>query len=208
MLGYPRLMQSGKFWCDGVTGVNHHEADWIDGQVDVLNDAIAAAARAAAAETGADIEFVSVVEQFDNNGACRFWQRDRYVNDLLLDGAAISGASFHPSQKGYDAYFDALAANVVPSGINLSASSSSLADALVEPLEPPCFGDQLVGTQPVGLAVHHRGEHQLVDAIAVDEVLQRRASPRRGSPHTSGPCQPRTISRSIGVNSCRARRLG
>jgi lysophospholipase L1-like esterase len=125
VLGYPRLMQSGKLWCDGVTGVNHHEADWIDGQVDVLNDAIAAATRAAAAETGADVEFVSVVEQFDNNGACRFWQRDRFVNDLLLDGAAVSGASFHPSQKGYDAYFDALAANVVPAGANSSTSSSS-----------------------------------------------------------------------------------
>ncbi len=81
----------------------------------------------AAVETGADIEFVPVVDEFDNNGACRFWQRDRYVNDVLLDGTSISGASFHPSQKGYDAYFEALSASVIPSGINLSAEWLSLA---------------------------------------------------------------------------------
>lgn len=127
VLGYPRLMQSDKLWCDGVTGVTHYEADWIDGQVDTLNDAISAAVESAAHETGADIAFVSVVDEFDNNGACRFWQRDRYVNDLLLDGPAISGASFHPSQKGYDAYFDALSANVEPAGLNLSATWLSLA---------------------------------------------------------------------------------
>ena len=62
-----------------------------------------------------------------------FWQRDRYVNDSVLgptfsrsmtaDGEVhdhrdgnrfgLSGASFHPSQKGYDAYFDALSASVL-----------------------------------------------------------------------------------------------
>ena len=119
VLGYPRLMQSDKHWCDGVTGVNHHEADWIDGQVDLLNRVISSAVESAADATDADIAFVSVLDQFDNNGACRFWQRDRYVNDLILDGASVSGGSFHPSQKGYDAYFDALSANVVP--VNLSA---------------------------------------------------------------------------------------
>jgi lysophospholipase L1-like esterase len=126
VLGYPRLMQSGDHWCDGVTGVNHHEADWVDGQVDVLNATIADAVGSAARETGTDIEFVPVVDQFDNNGACRFWQRDRYVNDLLLDGAAVSGATFHPSQKGYDAYFEALAASVDQAGINRSADWLSI----------------------------------------------------------------------------------
>ena len=66
-------------------------------------------------------------DQFDNHGACRFWQRDRYVNDAvfgdslrrsqLADGTIrdhwtdgplnVSTASFHPSSKGYDAYLDA-----------------------------------------------------------------------------------------------------
>jgi lysophospholipase L1-like esterase len=133
VLGYPRLMQSDR-WCEGVTGVNRHEADWIDGQVDALNEHIEAATVLAASDTGADIEFVSVVDAFDNHGSCRFWQRDRYVNDSILgptfsrsmsaDGVihdhrdgnrlGLSAASFHPSQKGYDAYFEALSASVRP----------------------------------------------------------------------------------------------
>jgi lysophospholipase L1-like esterase len=130
VLGYPRLMQSDR-WCEGVTGFGRGEANWVDRQVDRLNEVIAASVRSAALRTRADLVFVSVVEQFDNHGACRFWQRDRYVNDAVFgetlkrsmaaDGTVddhwdggpltISGASFHPSSKGYDAYFAALAAS-------------------------------------------------------------------------------------------------
>ena len=130
VLAYPRLMQSDR-WCEGVTGFSRGEADWVDEQVDRFNAQILLATRVASARTGADIAFVPVVEQFDNHGACRFWQRDRYVNDAVFgdtlersmtadgdvrehwdDGPlTISGASFHPSSKGYDAYFDALAAS-------------------------------------------------------------------------------------------------
>jgi lysophospholipase L1-like esterase len=131
VLGYPRLMQ-GNGRCDGVTGVSGDEADWIDEQVDALNDEIDAAATSAGARTGADIRFVPVVDEFDNHGACRFWQRDRYVNDAvfgdslrrsqLADGTVrehwddsplhVSTASFHPSSKGYDAYFAVLSDSV------------------------------------------------------------------------------------------------
>ncbi len=141
VLGYPRLMQSDR-WCEGVTGFSRGEADWVDDQVDRLNAVIAAAVRSAAEATGADIAFVSVVEQFDNHGACRFWQRDRYVNDAVFgetlsrsmtasgevrdhwdDGPlTISGSSFHPSTKGYDAYFEALSASVGRSGRTLALS--------------------------------------------------------------------------------------
>jgi lysophospholipase L1-like esterase len=131
VLGYPRLMQSDR-WCEGVTGFGRGEADWVDDQVDRLNAVISSAVGSASRVTGADISYVSVVEQFDNHGACRFWQRDRYVNDAVFgetlsrsmtasgevrehwdDGPlTISGASFHPSTKGYDAYLDALSASV------------------------------------------------------------------------------------------------
>lgn len=127
VLGYPRLMQSGR-WCEGVTGISAAEADWIDEQVDALNRAIELAAARARGWSGADIRYVSVVEEFDNHGACRFWQRDRYINDAvfgdtlrrsqLADGTVrehwnhnpigFSTASFHPSSKGYDAYLSAL----------------------------------------------------------------------------------------------------
>jgi hypothetical protein len=131
VLGYPRLMQ-GNGRCDGVTGVSGDEADWIDEQVDALNATIEDAATRAGELTGADIRFVPVVDEFDNHGACRFWQRDRYVNDAvfgdslrrsqLADGTVrehwddgvlhFSTASFHPSSKGYDAYFAVLSASV------------------------------------------------------------------------------------------------
>ena len=84
--------------------------------------------------TGADIRFVDVTDEFDNHGACRFWQRDRFVNDAvfgdsfrrsqLADGTVrehwtdgpfnVSTASFHPSSKGYDAYLDALRTSLPP----------------------------------------------------------------------------------------------
>lgn len=131
VLGYPRLMQSDR-WCEGVTGMSRAEADWVDDQVDLLNDVISTAVETASAETGADIRFVSVLDEFDNHGACRFWQRDRFVNDAVFgetlsrsqlesgevrdhwdDGPlTISSSSFHPSSKGYDAYFAALDASV------------------------------------------------------------------------------------------------
>ncbi len=136
VLGYPRMMQSDR-WCEGVTGISRSEADWIDDQVDRLNAQIRSAASFAAAWTGADIAYVSVVEEFDNHGACRFWQRDRYVNDAvfgnslrrsqLADGTVrehvndnplnFSSASFHPSSKGYDAYLRVLEASVVHAAV-------------------------------------------------------------------------------------------
>ncbi len=131
VLGYPRLMQ-GNGRCDGVTGISGDEADWIDEQSDLLNHEIGVAAARARGWTGADIRYVDVTDEFDNHGACRFWQRDRYVNDAvfgdslrrsqLADGTVrehwtdgplnISTASFHPSSKGYDAYLAALGASL------------------------------------------------------------------------------------------------
>ena len=132
-LGYPRLMQSDR-WCEGVTGVSRAEANWIDAQVDELDRRIERAADAARAATGADLRYVSVTDEFDNHGACRVWQRDRFVNDAvtgttlsrsrLADGTVrdhwskgplhFSGSSFHPSTKGYDAYLSALTSSLDP----------------------------------------------------------------------------------------------
>jgi hypothetical protein len=134
VLGYPALMQ-GNGRCDGVTGISGDEADWIDQQVDQLNRAIEVATARARGVTGADIRFVDVADAFDNHGACRFWQRDRYVNDAvfgdtfrrsqLADGTVqehwtdgplnVSTASFHPSSKGYDAYLSVLRSSIPPS---------------------------------------------------------------------------------------------
>jgi lysophospholipase L1-like esterase len=132
VLGYPRLMQRDFWGCSGMTGVSRSEADWIDDQVDRLNERIVAAADSARADTGADIRFVDVTDEFDNRGSCRMLQRDRYVNDSILgktlkrelqpDGDVVdmyadglfhvSSSSVHPSQKGYDAYGRALRASL------------------------------------------------------------------------------------------------
>ena len=132
-LAYPRLMQSDR-WCEGVTGVSRDEADFIDEQADLLNREIKTAALVARVRTGADIRYVSVIDEFDNHGACRFWQRDRYINDAVFgdslrrsqleDGTIrehvtdgpinVSTASFHPSSSGYDAYLDALRGSIEP----------------------------------------------------------------------------------------------
>jgi hypothetical protein len=131
VLGYPRMMQSDRF-CEGVTGIGRGEADWVDDQVDLLNAVISIAVGEARSATGADIRFVSVLDRFENHGACRFWQRDRYVNDAVFGQTlsrsrlasgevrdhwgngplTFSSSSFHPSSKGYDAYYAALVAAV------------------------------------------------------------------------------------------------
>ncbi len=131
VLAYPRLMQ-GNGRCDGVTGISGDEADWIDDQVDLLNHQIEVATARSRGLTGADIRYVDVGDEFDNHGACRFWQRDRFVNDAvfgdslrrsqLADGTIhehwtdgplnVSTAAFHPSSKGYDAYLSALGSSI------------------------------------------------------------------------------------------------
>jgi len=131
VLGYPGLMQ-GNGRCDGVTGISGDEADWIDDQVDLLNHEIEVAVARSRGWTGADIDYVDVADEFENHGACRFWQRDRFVNDAvfgdslrrsrLADGTVrehwtegplnVSTASFHPSSKGYDAYLGALRSSI------------------------------------------------------------------------------------------------
>jgi lysophospholipase L1-like esterase len=132
ILGYPRIMQPDRWGCIGMTGVGSDEANWVDDQVDALNLRANIAAILARMRTGADIRYVSVVDEFDNHGACRVWQRDRYVNDTRIgetyrremneqgeivdvyrDGwRHLSSSSVHPSQAGYDAYFDALVTNL------------------------------------------------------------------------------------------------
>lgn len=126
--GYPALMQPDRWGCLGVTGVGRAEANWIDEQVAVLDAAIQRAVATVDGSAEYDLEYVPVDGEFDGHGACRTFQRDRFVNDALkgerywremtADGEVvdhyddglftISASSFHPSQAGYDAYLRAL----------------------------------------------------------------------------------------------------
>lgn len=113
VLGYPRMMQPDSFWgCPGVTGISGNEGRWFDGQVDALNGVIAAAVARARTRTGKDFKFIDVASYFNNGGACRRWASDRLVNDRQGSLSNPSKASFHPSPKGWDAYYRALAAGL------------------------------------------------------------------------------------------------
>jgi len=106
ILGYPRLMQRS-FLCVPVPGLASKAADWADDQVDELNRrlSMAVATVKALSPEGLDIEFVDVKSYF-KKGACKTLKRE--INAIVLSGLSISDASFHPSQRGYNKYYDAL----------------------------------------------------------------------------------------------------
>jgi len=110
ILGYPKMMQRDP-GCGSVTGVSRDEADWIDDQCVLLNNRLSAAVNAAKANhPSVDIEFVSVYNYL-TVGACGNGPSNRHVHDKRLHSYwpfGSSDSSFHPSQKGYDKYYDAL----------------------------------------------------------------------------------------------------
>lgn len=132
VLSYPSLMQPDRWGCIGVIGVGRSEAVWIDDQEALFIERIERAVTTAAATTGADLRFLAVDDAFDNHGACRTVGRDRYVRSVVRgttlsrsmgpdgqivehrdDGVfTISPASFHPSQRGYDAFHEVLVASL------------------------------------------------------------------------------------------------
>ena len=126
IMGYPEMMQpksSGWNRCPDVTGIDRHEANWIDSQVHVLNSKLVSAiayAKTNFATTFAaefpgqtipqipDIQYVSVYNYL-TIGACTGTPSTRHVNDkVLVDVVLTSDASFHPSAVGYDRMYDAL----------------------------------------------------------------------------------------------------
>jgi len=110
IMGYPRVMQRNPF-CWSVIGIGHGEADWIDDQVDILNSILQNAVNIVKnANPNFDIKFVSM-NSYITKGACAsFFARE--VNDKVLDGTSASHSSFHPSQRGYDKYFQAFTDNI------------------------------------------------------------------------------------------------
>ncbi|MEZ4221350.1 MAG: GDSL-type esterase/lipase family protein [Polyangiaceae bacterium] len=126
VLSYPRLMQPRKQTACPVyvTGINHKEAQWIDAQVDRLNQHIGKAVSDVGGSV--DIRQVLVADEFDGHGACSP-SGNRFINDRVngnvldrrLQGSSVvefeqlgpAGAafsSFHPTPAGYDAYLRAL----------------------------------------------------------------------------------------------------
>jgi len=105
--GYPRLLQ--RTWhCIPVPGVNSGATQWMDDMVDELNLHIKRAMDAAkAANPGVDMDFVDPTRYF-TTGACSIINPHTHSIVLSLENL-LSPQSFHPSQRGYNAYYDSLA---------------------------------------------------------------------------------------------------
>jgi len=110
IMGYPRVMQR-KPGCMSVTGVSRSEADWMDDQVDTLNSRLQTAVNNVKnANPNFDIKFVSM-DSYITKGAC--FPVFREVNSIVLGVTpSTSDSSFHPTQKGYDKYFQAFTDNI------------------------------------------------------------------------------------------------
>jgi len=105
--GYPRLLQ--RTWhCIPVPGVNSGACRWADDMVDELNSRIAAAVASVKSSFPAvDMEFVSVTSYL-NKGACS--TSGNHVHAIVLSSESLlSPMTFHPSQRGYNGFYDSLA---------------------------------------------------------------------------------------------------
>jgi len=112
VLGYPALFQPSP-GCRTVPGITVAEARWADEESVKVNAMISSSVDRAVnyfrdvANSDVDISFVDVTSYF-TFGACDT-SDERQINDLQLSWRPIvSHQSFHPSQKGYDAYYRAL----------------------------------------------------------------------------------------------------
>jgi len=105
VMGYPRLLQRG-WHCIPVPGLDGSAANWADSQVDALNVRIGqAVAEVRSKVPGVDIKFVGV-SNFLTKGACS--TGGNHVHGIVTVGAGLSPMSLHPSQRGYDKYYEAL----------------------------------------------------------------------------------------------------
>lgn len=105
--GYPRLLQ--RTWhCIPVPGVNSGATQWMDDMVDELNSHIASGVSSVKSKhPEVDIEFVDV-RQYITKGACSTSKNQ--VHSIVLNSETVlSPMTFHPSQRGYNGYYDSLA---------------------------------------------------------------------------------------------------
>merc|ERR1719343_432014 len=116
VLGYPKLLQP-KSGCGTVGGMSENESTWADEQVARLNVEIASSVNRAFSyfNSSVDISFVDVTP-YVTFGACDNTDA-RQIHDLQLSwNSLVSDQSFHPTQKGYDGYYRALAASLREAG--------------------------------------------------------------------------------------------
>jgi len=108
--GYPRLLQ--RSWhCIPIPGVNSGATRWMDNMVDEMNAMLLRAVMSVkASHPAVDLEFVPVVDYL-TTGACSLSGVDVHGIRVSWD-TVVSPQTFHPSQKGYNGYYNALANNL------------------------------------------------------------------------------------------------
>jgi lysophospholipase L1-like esterase len=108
VMGYPKPMNR-KGIC-GLVGISGQEADWLDTQMMSVNSITKAVVqKTRELYPSVNIEYVDVLNYF-SSGACGNPTTTNDVRGYAFSWkSAVTIASFHPTQKGYDAYCEALA---------------------------------------------------------------------------------------------------
>jgi lysophospholipase L1-like esterase len=107
VLGYPRVMQPDAD-CD-LPAFSKKEAQWIDDQIATVNKlSMSAMGLVQMLYPSVDIDFVDV-EGYFTSGCCDTGNDNELIRGIVLSWRkGLSTASFHPSQLGYDTYYEAL----------------------------------------------------------------------------------------------------
>jgi len=125
VFGYPRLLQRTFLGCLPVPGVSMAAADWADSMVDELNSNLrSAVAEVQGQNSGVDIQYVDVSNRM-TIGACSL-QSGKHVHAIVLSfESLLSPMTFHPTQAGYNRYYDALAPTLGSSSVESRAAEST-----------------------------------------------------------------------------------
>ena len=114
VLGYARMLQPDPL-CAPVPGFSPEEGEWADELLDTLNDKIEEAIdEVHSSESSAcfnkDIQFVDVDDGM-KHGGCHANSFATHVRGFVFhtyDPTSLSASTLHPSQRGYNVYYDSL----------------------------------------------------------------------------------------------------
>jgi len=120
VMGYPRMMQPG--WnCIPVPGLDLGAADWADKIIDDLNTRMRYSVKEVKRSfPSVDLQFVDATSI--TRGACSIFNKQ--INAIKFGGGSISGASFHPNSRGYNANYELLVGSL-PDGQQPQESSQT-----------------------------------------------------------------------------------
>ena len=112
VMAYPELFQPEDSSCDGAYGINADEANWIDNNFKAMNQLMKQAITISKSEGCADVNIRLVkVKNYSTTGACSTNDDEaKHIRGITYDNKSgtFTDAGFHPTQLGYDAFYEAL----------------------------------------------------------------------------------------------------